>query len=335
MGTQISWKTFLAQIVQPQPTIKDNTVFLQPVYRIYSPGAFEELTGGLAAPNSPLWRASGEDDDVPTKPIVSSAEISLELGTIVDTAFDQDASSELRIEAQRELDTLLEKSDLARVFWQGACLRTLGGTIVDEAATADEEAMRGIYTKLLGFIVDNRSDSPLNYAAKTFLTYSRTGFEHILPHACKEKAVQIRESFADHDPADLESLINGLAEIGNKYRTVLSWLLRDSDEVVDEIEGLMDMLRRGNFAQGLFAISGLPLVMQGGLSPNSPRLADVADSLHHIMLFGLDTHNYECAMAAFAQIRDILPPEKVEYVESNLGTQRYTYIEILARVLQG
>lgn len=160
------------------------------------------------------------------------------------------------------------------------------------------------------------------------------GDEDILPSMCKENAIQIRSSFAGHDPSDIENLIAGLGKLSNKYRTIISWLHRDSDEVLGEIEGLIDMLRKGNAAQSLFAMSALPLVMQGAVSPDSPQLAKIADYLHHIMLFGIETHSCECAMAVFAQIRDILPSEKVEYVEKHLGVQQDAYAEILTRVLQ-
>ena len=362
---------------QPQPAMNGDAAILQQAYRTCPPATFEELTGVPATFSSPMWRASGTDDDVtgspPTAPAaspleqrvhdqlveitnqtfgitdphligmvtellshdLSMADASTVMGIVVDSAFDEVASRDLRIGAQLSLDILLEKSDLARMFWHGACFRILDGTITDKKTIADDEMMRGIYNALLGHVVDNRPDSPLHYAAKTFLTYVRTGFEHILPSACKENAIQIRSSFADHDPSDLENLIAGLGEISDNYRTITSWLHRDSDEVVGEIEGLIDMLREGNAAQTLFAMNALPLVMQGGLSPDSPQLAKIADYLHHIMLFGIETHNCECAMAAFAQLRDILPPDKVEYIESHLGVQQDAYTEILTKVLQG
>lgn len=266
---------------------------------------------------------------------MSSSDAPNILGIMVDSAFDQDASRDLRSGAQLALYTLLETSDLARAFWRAACFRVLGGTISDEKATADDEAMRGIYGMLLDHIMDNPLDSPLHFAAKTFLTFIRASSEHILPSACKEKATQIRASFAHYGPSDMADLINGLWEISTKYRTVMSWLYQDSEEVADEIDELIGMLREGNAAQTLFAMSALPLVIQGGLSPDSPRLAEVANSLHHIMLFGTQTYNYESAMATFAQIKDFLPRERVEYVENNLGTQRFAYKEILDRVLRG
>lgn len=335
MAKPIGWQKLLSQVTRSPTWGKLRSA--QPAHQIQrppSPEAFQELTGGgSVACTPPLWRASGKGNGPPGIP--SSAPDASFMGTIVDTAFDGTVSREVRMEAQRKLDTLLEEHDLARMFWQGACLRTLGATVKAGEATTDDETARRIYNVMLGHIVDNRTDSPLYYAAKTFLTYMRIGFEHVLPPLCVEKAARIRKSFADHglSESDLERLIYDVREISTKYRMVLSWVKPNSDEIVGETDELVDMLRRGNAAQAMFAMRSMPLVMQGALSPGSPKLVEIADSLHQIMLFSIRPHNYRGAMTVFAQIRGILPPERVEYVESNLGVQEGEYLDVLDYVL--